>query len=48
MHNKLLLPTKTCQNCLKSFSWRKKWKRDWESIKFCSLRCKKSNNKERI
>ncbi|MFN4940587.1 MAG: DUF2256 domain-containing protein, partial [Bacteroidota bacterium] len=24
------------------FVWRKKWERDWESVKYCSDRCRKS------
>ncbi|MGC6437790.1 MAG: DUF2256 domain-containing protein [Flavobacteriaceae bacterium] len=29
--------------CGRPFSWRKKWKRDWENVKYCSKKC--SNNK---
>jgi len=36
------LPTKICQMCKLPFSWRKKWEKDWENVKFCSERCKKS------
>ncbi|MDG1521568.1 MAG: DUF2256 domain-containing protein, partial [Hellea sp.] len=25
------------------FSWRKKWERNWEEIKYCSKRCRKGN-----
>ncbi|WP_372708073.1 DUF2256 domain-containing protein [Brevundimonas sp.] len=34
------LPQKTCVACGRPFSWRKKWARDWESVKFCSDRCR--------
>ena len=34
------LPQKTCLSCKRSFHWRKKWERDWESVKYCSKKCK--------
>lgn len=37
------LPTKECQTCGRVFSWRKKWARDWERVRYCSERCRKSN-----
>ncbi|TVQ50508.1 MAG: DUF2256 domain-containing protein [Saprospirales bacterium] len=33
------LPQKICVNCGRPFSWRKKWERDWENVKYCSKRC---------
>ena len=33
------LPTKVCACCGRVFSWRKKWERDWERVKYCSKRC---------
>ncbi|WP_299100948.1 DUF2256 domain-containing protein [uncultured Winogradskyella sp.] len=35
------LPTKLCLVCNRPFTWRKKWERDWEHVKYCSDRCKK-------
>lgn len=35
------LPTKTCTACSRPFSWRKKWKRDWDEVKYCSERCRR-------
>ncbi|WP_275446948.1 DUF2256 domain-containing protein [Pseudoalteromonas sp. Of7M-16] len=46
MHKKLNLPTKTCPVCKRSFSWRKKWARDWPNVKYCSKRCALSRVKE--
>ncbi|MAQ06949.1 MAG: hypothetical protein CMN50_04520 [SAR116 cluster bacterium] len=40
MIKKTDLPSKVCVNCNKPFNWRKKWKRDWNDVKFCSKRCK--------
>jgi hypothetical protein len=34
------LPSKICAACGRSFTWRKKWSRDWESVKFCSNTCR--------
>lgn len=40
VHHKQTLPQKTCQTCGQPFLWRKKWQRDWESVKYCSDRCR--------
>ena len=43
------LPHKTCPVCGLKFSWRKKWERNWDNVKYCSERCRRSKptNKER-
>ncbi|MEZ9593106.1 DUF2256 domain-containing protein [Shewanella sp. 10N.261.52.F9] len=33
------LASKVCVVCLRPFSWRKKWRRDWEQVRYCSKRC---------
>lgn len=33
------LPTKVCPVCRRSFTWRKKWERDWANVKYCSKKC---------
>ena len=35
------LPIKMCPTCNRQFTWRKKWERDWENVKYCSDKCKK-------
>lgn len=35
------LPTRVCQTCGRSFTWRKKWARDWEQVRYCSRSCQK-------
>ncbi|MDP5291038.1 DUF2256 domain-containing protein [Oceanimonas sp. CHS3-5] len=35
------LPQKMCIVCGRPFSWRKKWARDWEQVKYCSERCRR-------
>ena len=34
------LPTKHCVACGREFTWRKKWARDWEQVRYCSDRCR--------
>lgn len=34
------LPEKICAACGRPFSWRKKWARDWENVRYCSDRCR--------
>jgi len=36
------LPSKDCATCGKPFAWRKKWAKDWDSVKYCSDRCRDS------
>ncbi|MEW9796903.1 DUF2256 domain-containing protein [Alteromonas sp. CYL-A6] len=33
------LPSKLCPVCQRPFTWRKKWERDWENVRYCSKRC---------
>ncbi len=40
MRRKADLPTKLCSACGRPFAWRKKWARDWESIRTCSDACR--------
>jgi hypothetical protein len=36
------LPRKTCAACGRPFVWRRKWARDWENVRFCSERCRRT------
>ncbi|WP_189498768.1 DUF2256 domain-containing protein [Algimonas arctica] len=45
--NKRYLPSKDCLSCGLPFSWRKKWVRDWDSVKYCSDRCRQNKPKVR-
>ncbi|MCP2730988.1 DUF2256 domain-containing protein [Limnofasciculus baicalensis] len=38
------LPQKICPVCGFSFSWRKKWAKCWDDVKFCSERCRRRKN----
>ncbi|MFK8104573.1 MAG: DUF2256 domain-containing protein [Saprospiraceae bacterium] len=39
------LPTKICKVCERPFTWRKKWEKVWESVLYCSERCRRNKNK---
>ena len=39
---KVHLPQKICVVCDRPFTWRKKWKKNWENVKYCSERCKRN------
>jgi len=34
-------PPKTCQACGRPFEWRRKWARDWDTVRYCSQRCRR-------
>ena len=40
------LPTTTRAACCLPFTWRKKWARDWEAVKFCSDRCREKGARQ--
>ena len=34
------MQTKICQACGRSFENRKKWREDWDQVKYCSAKCR--------
>ena len=36
---------KICTVCKKNFTWRKKWKKDWKNVIYCSERCQRNKSK---
>ncbi|MCB1772586.1 MAG: DUF2256 domain-containing protein [Gammaproteobacteria bacterium] len=40
MHYKLHLPAKNCACCGRPFTWRKRWRNNWEAVRYCSKRCR--------
>ncbi len=36
------LPSKPCVACGRPFTWRKKWERDWDNVRYCSDKCRAS------
>ena len=45
LRTKSQLLEKTCAACRKPFAWRKKWERDWDNVRFCSERCRRTGNR---
>jgi hypothetical protein len=39
------LPTKICVVCGRPFTWRKKWEKVWDEVKYCSKRCQRNKKK---
>ncbi|MCQ8241873.1 DUF2256 domain-containing protein [Rhizosaccharibacter radicis] len=35
------LPSKPCARCGRPFSWRRKWARCWDEVRFCSDACRR-------
>lgn len=40
--NKQHLPSKPCVACGRPMTWRKRWARSWDEVKFCSDACRRS------
>ena len=34
------LPEKLCLVCDRPFTWRKKWEKNWNEVKYCSKKCR--------
>ncbi|MEM8952670.1 MAG: DUF2256 domain-containing protein [Verrucomicrobiota bacterium] len=39
------LPSNICCRCGRPFSWRRKWARCWEEVRYCSERCRRNRNR---
>ncbi|ACO46756.2 hypothetical protein Deide_17805 [Deinococcus deserti VCD115] len=35
-------PSKICAGCGLPFTWRRKWARDWDQVRYCSDRCRRA------
>ena len=35
------VPDKSCQSCGRTITWRKKWARDWDAVRYCSDACRR-------
>jgi hypothetical protein len=38
------LPEKPCLVCGRNFTWRKKWEKGWDDVKYCSDKCRMNKN----
>ncbi|MBL8816491.1 MAG: DUF2256 domain-containing protein [Planctomyces sp.] len=43
-HKKINLPIRQCAVCGRTFTWRKKWERCWEQVRYCSDSCRRQRN----
>lgn len=34
-------PPKACAACGRTITWRKRWERDWDSVRYCSQACRR-------
>ncbi|MDM5124923.1 DUF2256 domain-containing protein [Aeromonas rivipollensis] len=41
MHLKPHLPENVCPVCQRPFTWRRKWARCWQEVRYCSERCRR-------
>ncbi|EKX4011467.1 MULTISPECIES: DUF2256 domain-containing protein [Enterobacter] len=41
--NKRDLPSRPCVHCQRPMTWRKKWAKCWDEVKYCSERCRRSH-----
>ena len=42
------LPSKICLICERSFTWRKKWEKVWDEVKYCSEKCRRNRVKIKL
>lgn len=42
MKKKADLPRKMCHHCGRPFTWRKKWEKVWDEVKYCSDACRRA------
>jgi hypothetical protein len=47
MRRKSDLPTKVCAVCGRPFTWRKKWEKVWDEVRYCSQACRRAGPKDK-
>ena len=40
--NKAALPSKPCVACGLAMSWRRRWAKNWDDVKYCSNACRRN------
>lgn len=43
--NKAALPSKPCLACGRPMSWRRRWARSWDEVRYCSDACRRSRGR---
>ena len=46
--NKQFLPSKPCATCGRPMTWRKKWARNWDEVKYCSDACRRRHRADSL
>jgi hypothetical protein len=39
--NKRFLPSKPCVACGRPMTWRKRWAKNWDEVRYCSEACRR-------
>lgn len=39
------LPMRICAVCERPYTWRRKWEKVWDEVKYCSDKCRMNRNK---
>lgn len=39
------LPMRICVVCERPYTWRRKWEKVWDEVKYCSDKCRMNRNK---
>lgn len=47
MRKKADLPVKICAACQRPFTWRKKWQKVWDEVRYCSDACRRTGGASR-
>ena len=47
MRRKSDLPSKVCPVCLRPFTWRRKWAKTWNEVRYCSEACRRAKSMEK-
>lgn len=42
--NKRALPSKNCAACGLPMTWRKRWAKNWNEVRYCSERCRRQRH----
>jgi hypothetical protein len=42
------LPIKLCARCQRPMTWRRRWARVWEEVKYCSEKCRRDRGSARL
>ena len=37
-----MIADKPCRTCGRTITWRKKWERDWDEVRYCSRACRRA------